>query len=177
MSATSVFQPTRSGYVPPAIAPCVVRLEWHLIGVRRRLRCVVVCRQCANEFLLSPCRARATEGFCSRSCVSRFHKVGRRVGHRWTKEEAAVVSILGGRASGGKNRLETPYRHRHPERVRAHRMVSYRVRKGVIVPQPCERCGASLRIHAHHSDYSKPLDVQWLCSPCHRALHVEEARR
>lgn len=39
-----------------------------------------------------------------------------------------------------------------------------------IVRQPCEVCGA-LKVHAHHDDYSKPLDVRWLCPPCHRSHH------
>ena len=45
------------------------------------------------------------------------------------------------------------------------------VRHGRIVkPTNCQRCGkAELknRIHAHHQDHTKPLEVEWLCSQCH----------
>ena len=49
------------------------------------------------------------------------------------------------------------------------------VRYGQITkPDHCEGCGRELpsrQIHAHHTDYRKPLDVQWLCSQCHGKLH------
>lgn len=40
-------------------------------------------------------------------------------------------------------------------------------RRGKLVPQPCEICGSEQNIEKHHEDYSKPLEVQWLCRPCH----------
>lgn len=38
----------------------------------------------------------------------------------------------------------------------------------------CERCGDVALTDGHHTDYSKPLYVEWLCRPCHAAHHVEE---
>lgn len=42
--------------------------------------------------------------------------------------------------------------------------------RGVIARQPCEHCGAE-NAEMHHEDYSKPLDVIWLCRRCHMAHH------
>lgn len=43
-------------------------------------------------------------------------------------------------------------------------------RRGKLVPQPCEYCGDT-KVQKHHEDYDKPLDVKWLCKPCHLNLH------
>jgi hypothetical protein len=45
------------------------------------------------------------------------------------------------------------------------------VRDGRIARGPCEVCGTTEDIHGHHDDYSKPLDVRWLCGQHHRELH------
>ncbi len=47
------------------------------------------------------------------------------------------------------------------------------VRDGkVIKPDCCENCKAKHdRLHGHHDDYSKPLDVRWLCPLCHTQWH------
>jgi ribosomal protein S27AE len=37
---------------------------------------------------------------------------------------------------------------------------------------PCIRCGNEKSL-AHHEDYDKPLDVMWLCQPCHKQRHKE----
>lgn len=67
---------------------------------------------------------------------------------------------------------------RNPTRKNAYMAVDAAVRAGVISrPDRCMGCGCSdteHRIEAHHSDYSKPLEVIWLCTPCHRAM---DARR
>jgi len=60
------------------------------------------------------------------------------------------------------------YRERHPERARAHRMVAYYKHTGALVPRPCDGCGAVDGLQAHHHDYTRPLDVTWLCFKCHR---------
>jgi ribosomal protein S27AE len=59
-------------------------------------------------------------------------------------------------------------------KVAAHVAVRAALRTGRLVrPDACERCGASLPLHAHHDDYSRQLVVRWVCPPCHKALHAE----
>ena len=41
---------------------------------------------------------------------------------------------------------------------------------GDLVEQPCARCG-NPKVHAHHNDYAKPLEVEWLCSKHHGEVH------
>ena len=38
----------------------------------------------------------------------------------------------------------------------------------------CEKCGSATRLHKHHSDYSRPLEVVWLCPMCHNKIHRME---
>ncbi len=68
-----------------------------------------------------------------------------------------------------KLRYQTTSRSRHPDRHRARRAVQYAIRTGKITRQPCCYCGA-VDTEAHHADYSKPLDVRWVCFPCHRTI-------
>lgn len=63
------------------------------------------------------------------------------------------------------------WREAHPEKQRAHGKVRQAVKTGRLVrPETCSKCGRPGRIQAHHDDYNKPLDVVWLCHPCHVAV-------
>lgn len=58
-------------------------------------------------------------------------------------------------------------RHRKAgPRIRAH---AYANKKLLSVDPPlfCQRCCSQARLQRHHPDYSKPRDIQWLCSACH----------
>jgi len=66
------------------------------------------------------------------------------------------------------------WRQAHPKAGMARSIVRRAIRTGDLTPLPCEHCGKSKSI-AHHEDYSRPLDVVWLCRSCHRYLH--QARR
>ena len=59
---------------------------------------------------------------------------------------------------------------KHPEKRRAHTAVHNALRDGKLKRQPCSKCGARTA-QAHHEDYSRPLDVTWLCFECHRKEH------
>ena len=56
------------------------------------------------------------------------------------------------------------------EKYRARGILYQAVRRGEIQKQPCEICGCTT-VHAHHSDYTKPLDVIWLCPKHHAWIH------
>ena len=44
------------------------------------------------------------------------------------------------------------------------------LKRGKIKKQPCQVCG-ELKVEAHHDDYSKPLEIKWLCREHHIDLH------
>lgn len=71
------------------------------------------------------------------------------------------------------------YLDRNPQKRKAHLLVQYALRKGDLKPKPCERCNFAFGVQAHHEDYSKPLDVVWLCQKCHGERHreINEERR
>ncbi|RUU22662.1 hypothetical protein EN883_18610 [Mesorhizobium sp. M7A.F.Ca.AU.002.06.1.1] len=63
------------------------------------------------------------------------------------------------------------WREENPVAYKAQTAVSNAVRDGRLFKQPCEFCGDD-EVHAHHRDYTKPLEVVWLCPKCHHRLHA-----
>lgn len=59
-----------------------------------------------------------------------------------------------------------------PTKYQARNAVSNALRKGTLIRQPCAQCG-DMKSHGHHEDYTKPLDVVWLCPLHHKARHKE----
>jgi hypothetical protein len=54
-------------------------------------------------------------------------------------------------------------------------MMSLAINHGDLAPaECCAECGKSGRVQGHHTDYSKPLEVIWLCSSCHQQAHVPD---
>jgi hypothetical protein len=55
----------------------------------------------------------------------------------------------------------------------ARSLVAAALKSGNLVKsKTCERCEKRKRnLQGHHPDYSKPLNVQWLCPPCHSLIH------
>lgn len=64
----------------------------------------------------------------------------------------------------------------NPQKRRAQQMVAVEIRSGRMARCACERCG-SANAQAHHDDYSKPLDVRWLCPRDHARAHAEARRQ
>jgi hypothetical protein len=61
------------------------------------------------------------------------------------------------------------YRRGNKEKVRAWNAVAWNLES----PGACSDCNSTSHVHAHHDDYSKPLDVRWLCAVCHKQHHAK----
>jgi hypothetical protein len=59
----------------------------------------------------------------------------------------------------------------NPEKRKAHIEVRNALNSGKIHRHPCCICGN--KAQAHHEDYSKPLDIIWLCPKHHGERHVQ----
>lgn len=60
----------------------------------------------------------------------------------------------------------------NPQKRIAHCIVANGIRSGRITRGSCSICGSN-EAEAHHEDYSKPLEITWLCKTHHAARHVE----
>ena len=64
---------------------------------------------------------------------------------------------------------EAPFAYQMTVRAK----VRIAVKTGKLTRKPCVKCGAA-KVEAHHADYSKPLDVMWMCKKHHMALHRQQ---
>ena len=81
-------------------------------------------------------------------------------------------------AKNGRNRsvdylaIITEWHKNHPQAKQAHNIVQKAIYSGELIkPLICNDCKEERRLHAHHEDYSKPLEVKWLCASCHHKEH------
>jgi hypothetical protein len=68
------------------------------------------------------------------------------------------------------------HRYLHPEREYARRVITQLINsKKLIPPLKCTLCNIrrnkKRKIVAHHPDYSKPLEIIWICQKCHINIH------
>jgi len=66
---------------------------------------------------------------------------------------------------------------KYPYKIKAQRLLQYAVLSGTVLkPEKCEVCNinpslSGNKLHGHHDDYSKPLEVNWVCPQCHSDIH------
>jgi hypothetical protein len=64
------------------------------------------------------------------------------------------------------------YHARYPLVYLAHVIFRNAIRDGKVARVGnCSFCGSTKNIQGHHDDYTKPLDVRWLCALCHKRWH------
>ena len=103
----------------------------------------------------------------SRAAILAYDRARAAAPHR-VSARAAYAKTDAGRAA--HNRATDSWSVKHPDRRKASHMVGNAIRDGLIHRSPCWVCGG--KAQAHHPDYSRPLDVVWLCPPHHKAAHA-----
>ena len=58
-------------------------------------------------------------------------------------------------------------------KTKAHTAVKDALRRGKLIRLPCIQCQSTINLEAHHEDYTKPLDIIWMCRPCHVKFHTK----
>jgi hypothetical protein len=88
------------------------------------------------------------------------------------REHLAAYKVAWTKANREKQYASTVRaRKRNPEQNMARSLLNDAIRTGKMTKGACVICG-EVRTQGHHSDYSKPLDVIWLCQSHHRQLHL-----
>lgn len=91
-------------------------------------------------------------------------------GHKKTEKIRAGIAPKKAKATKEQCRVwRKTARAKNPEKERARAMVQRACRAGKLIRLPCEMCGNE-HSEAHHPNYSKPLDVRWLCRIHHRGI-------
>ena len=131
------------------------------------------CNQCGNdkplsEFNKNRSRVDGHADWC-RACMAGWRKVWkwnnietyRKAKKRWHRNLSSATKDR-------HNEQRRQYKEANPGMAKAHRTLNQAVLSGEIVkPKYCEWCARNRKLDATHSNYSKPLDVEWLCRPCH----------
>jgi len=110
-------------------------------------------------------------------------KVYQKAQRKWRKENIALVREITRKSQAKYRKTEKGlkykayhralYRKRYPLKYNIPYLVHMAVKKGIITKDPCKVCKTTKDVQAHHYDYSKPLDVIWLCRKHHNELHLK----
>lgn len=100
----------------------------------------------------------------------------------WRRNNPDIVSAQRKRYRGRyPERLNAESRvwmRKNPEKHTAHSTLYAAVTAGKIArPDRCSICNRECKPDGHHEDYTRPLDVIWLCQRCHAQLHAERRVR
>ncbi len=93
---------------------------------------------------------------------------------RLQKERVRTREKMKRRREAGKQTQQSKAAHEkwamnNKLKLKAGRLAAQAQKAGKLVkPARCQECRKpAARLEKHHEDYSKPLQVQWLCSACH----------
>ncbi len=116
------------------------------------------------------------DGMSIQECAN-FYEISRQAMHKILKRRGC--NFRNSLKYGKDNNFHRGSLEEKGKKKRVQHLVEKAVKKGILInPNKCESCekentfkdGRS-GIQAHHSDYDKPLDVNWFCQKCHYKWH------
>ena len=134
------------------------------------------CEVCKKEIPIT----RVYRNYCSNRCYHKAYseknkdklKKNKQEHYQKNREVYIKKAILWNKNHPKKRyQLTENYRKKYPERIRAQGRINDGIRYGKLKRKPCIVCNS--KAHAHHPDYSKPLDVIWLCPRHHKLEHAK----
>lgn len=109
-----------------------------------------------------------------------YRKIASKMGVPYSLVFGLVSKEVKARPNFNKGKKAHFYRGETFRNPKVKAQVFAAIAKGKLVPLPCEVCGDDekdkngvRKCVAHHDDYSKPLNVRWLCRKCHHKWHKE----
>jgi len=142
------------------------------------------CRICNAEFFSDHSQAK----YCSKNCSHEGEKISWRKYGQKNKEKVKIKSRKHYEQNKSKRNIQIKewqhsekgrisacirdkhMRNKFPEKYHARLEVNKALKRGDLIKQPCSICGNGVS-QAHHPDYSKPLNIIWLCDMHHKEIH------
>jgi hypothetical protein len=140
-----------------------------------------ICFKCKTpkllkEFYTHPRMANGHLGKCKECCKKDVH-------NNYKEKKDQYAAYYAGREKTDRRKVwryehQKKHRKRDPVKYHCRIITGNAIRDGILIKQPCRICG-NPKAEAHHEDYYKPLEVDWLCTKDHREWHKkkEEERK
>lgn len=85
------------------------------------------------------------------------------------QKQKSINRVASGKSAECSRRMNA----KHPEKISARKKAQEAVLSGKLIKEPCRDCSAE-KVEGHHPDYSKPLEVIWLCKTHHSFIHRKQ---
>lgn len=147
-----------------------------------------ICRECNTEKLLFEFykHAAMADGYlnkciqCVKSRIKKHREVNLEKIQAYDKTRANAPHRVQARkdyskteaGKRAKKKAMDSYREKFPMKHAAHVITRNYIRDGKLKAETvCSICKSTKKVEAHHDDYTKPLEVRWLCESCHKDWH------
>ena len=151
-----------------------------------RVAQTATCSRCkqqkpASEFYKNKTRPGGLQSYCKacdkarqrvRSKTEKYKATCRVYNKSERRKQLRIINQAKPEVRAANNRSKDRWKQKNPEANKAHWLSAHAVKKKVLIPKPCIVCGEE-PAEKHHEDYSKPLNITWLCKAHHLKRHRE----